>query len=333
MAGIKALRRLQIGLESTAGTAVAATAVWRGVGMGKDTLEVVHPEEDVGILGGLDRAYIPKVEAEITLDETPATFEQIGYILESGILKIAAPTADGAGSGKIYTYTWPTTAQNTPRTYTIEFGDDQQEEEAAYCHVAEFTLSGKAGEALNMTATLKGRQVAASTFTGSLSLPTVEEILFSKGKLYIDAVSTFPATTQKSNTFLEMELKVTTGFVPVYTGDGQLYFSFVKNVMPEIGLDITFEHDATAVAEKAAWRAGTARSLRILFEGATLSSAGTTYSKKTLAIDLVGKWETFDAIGDNDGNDIVKGTMKCRYNATAASAGRIIVVNELAALP
>ena len=50
MAGVKALRKIQIGRESTAGTAVPATEIWRGEGAGEDQRTVVFPVEDVGYL-------------------------------------------------------------------------------------------------------------------------------------------------------------------------------------------------------------------------------------------------------------------------------------------
>jgi hypothetical protein len=330
MAGIKSLRKLQIGKESTAGTPVAATTVWRGEGTGVDNREVVFPAEDVGIVGGVDRAYTPKLESSVDMAETPATFEQLPYILEAGIAA-ETPTQDGAGTDYIYEYAFPTTAQNVPQTYTIEHGDDQQAEEIEYCHVTELTIAGAAGEAVNMSATWVGRQSTTTTFTGALTPPTVEEILFGTGALYIDGVSTYPATTAKSNTLIGMELSVTTGMKARFTGD-HLYFSYIQNVRPEIILNITFEHDSTAVAEIAAFRAGTARSVRLKFEGSTVGTPGTTYSSKTLLIDLVGKWESFEALGEQDGNDIVTGTLRCRYNATAGALGNILIVNELSAL-
>jgi len=330
MPGIKALRKLQFGKEATAGTPVAATTIWRGEGVGQDTREVTFPAEDVGILGGIDRAYTAKLGAEVSFDETPATFQQLPYILEAGIAT-ETPTQDGAGTGYIYEYLFPTTAQNTPRTYTIEHGDDQQAEEIEYAHVSEFSITGNAGEAVNVSATWQGRQSTTTSFTGGLSVPDVEEILFGTGALYIDDTGTFPATTQKSNTLIGMELSVNTGMQAVYTADN-LYFSFVKNVMPEIMLNITFEHDSTAVAEIAAFRAGTARSIRLLFEGSAFTTGGTAYDDHTLIIDLVGKWESFEGLGEQDGNDIVTGTLRCRYNATAGALGKITVVNELSSL-
>jgi hypothetical protein len=331
MPGSKALRKIQLGHESTAaGTAIAATVMWRGEGTVQDTQEVVHPPEDVGNLMGYDRTYIPTVGAEITFDETPATFEHLPYILEAGV-ETETPTQDGSGSDYIYTYNFPTTAQRTIKTYTIEHGDDQQAEEVAYCFVREFSLTGAVSEALMMSATWEGRETDTTTYT-SLTPVTVEEILFQKGEVYIDGVSTFPATTKKSNTFVSMELSVTTGHVAYRVGDGNLYFSASKQIQPEVTLGVTFEHDSTAVAEIAAWRAETPRSIRIEFTGAAVETAGTTYSNKQLFIDLVGKWETFSSLEDNDGNDVVTGTLRARYNSTASSSGRFIVVNELSAL-
>lgn len=331
MPGIKALRKLQMGAEATEGTAVAATSIWRGIGTIQDNLETVFPQEDIGILPGTDRQYIPKVEALLSLESTEATYEQLPYLFEMGVESVA-PTTDANGVG-IFTYTMPIESSdiNTSTdlgTYTWEGGDNQIVEEFAYGFVRSFNLSGDAAQALMMNAEIVGRQVAPTTdnaFTAGLSIPSVEEILFSKGKLYIDTAATFPATTQKSNTLLNMNLAVNTGWTPVYTADGNLYFSFVKQAMPEVTMSITFEHDATSVAEKAAWRAGTARSISVEFAG---SSAA-----KYLKLRLVGKWDNFEKIGERDGNDIVTGNFRARYNATAAGFFTAVIGTNLASLP
>lgn len=330
---VKALRRIQLGLESTGtpGTAVAATTVLRMTGTIEDQREVVFPAEEIGLLSGTDRQYTAKYLAAITT-EGELTFEQAGYILGAGVQDSTATT--DTGSGYVYTYSLPTTAQRVPFTYTIEGGDDQEAEEMEYSFVKEFTLSGNAGEAWMVSANWAGRQVSTSTFTPSTDapVPTVEEVLFSKTKLYIDETSDTIGTTQKSNTLLAAELKVTTGFQEVPTANGELYFSFVKQVAPEVVLTITFEHDGVAAAEKAKWRAGTARLIRLQALGSALTSSG-TYSNKTFRVDLAGKWEKFDKIDEQDGNDIIKATFRGRYNSTSALFGSFVVVNELSALP
>lgn len=334
MAGVKKLGFIQIGQESTAskGTAVNADIIWRGLGAGGDNLEVVFPDEDVGYLSGVNRSYIPKVEGVLEMEDTPATFEQFPHIMEAGI-ENEASTQDGAGSGYIYEYDFPTTSAPEIATYTIEFGDNQQEYEFAYGFVTDFTLSGSASEAVNMSANWVGRQTDSGTKTAALSLVAVEEVLFQKGKLYIDGTSDTFGTTQATNTWLEFSLDYTTGFQPVYTGDGEKYFSFEKCVGPEVTLDLMFEHDTTGVAEMAAWRAGTTRFVRMEFQGSTLGTSGTDYIYKTLTVDVVGAWESFDPIDEQDGNDVVSGTLRGRYDIVAQDFGKITVVNELASLP
>jgi hypothetical protein len=98
-------------------------------------------------------------------------------------------------------------------------------------------------------------------------------------------------------------------------------------------LDITFEHDGSAAAQKVIWRAQTPRKIQLLCQGLALATPGTAYTYKTMIINLVGKWEKFSKLGDQDGNDIVTGTFRAKYNATAADSGQIIIVNEIAAVP
>ncbi len=331
MPGVKMLRKVQLGRESTAGTAVAATTIWRGEGVGEDMLEVVYPAENVGYLGGVNRSFIPKLGAQIQLSQA-ATFEQILHVLEAGV-KTATATRDGvSGSGYVYTYTFPTTAQNTIKTYTIEAGDNQQAEEMEYSFVESFGISGKAGEGLSIESTWMGRQWTTTTYTGALSLPTVEDILFSKGKLYIDAIGGTIGSTQVSNSMLSAALNVVTGIKPVFTAEGMKYFSFSKGTQPEVSLQVVFEHDSSSVAEKAAWRAGTPRLLRLEFVGSALTTPS-TYTTKILRIDLAGTWEKFAALADEDGNDTIAGTFKALYDTTASKFAEITVVTQLTAVP
>jgi len=322
-----------LGREATAGTAVAATTIWRGMGTIEDKRVVVQPDEDVGLVVETDRAYTSKLLGELKMIPVEATFEQINHILEGGIKSIGTGVADGVGSGKIYAYSWPESSVNTVKNYTIEGGDNQEAEEMEYAFVFDFTISGVAGEAVMMEATWQGRQVSLSTFTAALTIPTVEEILTSKGELYIDLVSAVYGTTLKSNTLLAFKLKVKTGWVAKWGLDGALYFSFARQTKPKIELELTFEHDATSAAEKVNWRALTSRKIQLKFKGSALATPGTAYTYKTLIINLAGKWSKVSKLEEEDGNDIVTGTFRAGYNATAADIGEIIVVSELAAVP
>ncbi len=330
MAGIKALRKIYLGRESTAGTEVDATTLWRGTGTIDDQLVQVFPDEDIGYISGVDRSYIPKVLAGLTMDETPCTFEQVVHLLEAGV-KTASPVTTGGGNA--YTYDFPTTAVNTLQSYTIEGGDNQQEEQFLYGFVSDFTLSGAAGEAVMMGANWLGRQVAPGTYTTGVSVPAIEEVLTSLGILSIDATSGALGGTPATSTFLDFNLKVKTGWVPVFTGDGAIYYTFIKSVAPELLCDVTFEHETVGVAQVAAWRAKTAKLLQMKFTGTALTATGATYAVKTMIVNLTGKWDSFDKIGERDGNDILQGSFRARYNATDTTFASIVIANDAASVP
>lgn len=327
MAGIRALRKIQLGKETTAGTKVAADIIWRGTGSIHDNMELVFPTEDIGMLVPVGRSYISRYEAGLTLDATEATFEQLPHLFEMGIEHVA-PTSD---ANDVFTYLYKMPFASTDlvsstdlATYTVEAGDNMAEEEFGFGFARSISLSGSAGQALMMSAEVVGRQVEVGTFTPSIAIADVEEILFSMGKLYISDVKAFPATDLISNQLLGMSLSINTGWLPVYTADGALYFSFIKQTTPEVTLQITFEHDTTAIAEKVNWRAQKPRIIRLLFTGT---------DGKSLAIDIAGKWASFDVLGEQDGNDIVSGTFVGYYNSTVGGMFQVAIANLLNALP
>lgn len=325
MAGIRALRKIQIGKETTSGTKVAADIVWRGTGSIHDNMDLVFPAEDIGMLVPAGRSYIARYEAGLTLDSTEATFEQLPHLFEMGI-ETAMPTGS---TSYTYTYTMPyastdLVASTDLATYTVEAGDNMAEEEFGFGFARSIQLTGSAGQAVMMSAEIVGRQVEPGSFTAAVAIPDVEEILFSMGKLYISDVKVFPATDLISNQLLGMSLSINTGWLPVYTADGALYFSFIKQTTPEVTLQITFEHDTTAIAEKVNWRTQKPRIISLVFTGS---------GNKQLAIDIAGKWESFDVLGEQDGNDIVSGTFRGTYNATVGGMFQTAITNTLSALP
>jgi len=333
MSGTKGLRKIQMGRETVAGTAVAATTAWWGNGVPQNDTETVFKEVDWGRLSPSLESYRPFKAASFPFEETEATFEQLLHIGEAGIKTVGSGASDGAGTGKIYAYVFPGASIPSIKTYTLEGGDNQQMEELEYCFVSDFTLAGAVKEAWKVSANWIGKQITKSTFTPAISYPTVETILFQRTKLFIDAAGGTIGTTNKANTLLKASLNYTTGLIPKFTGDDNLAFQFLQSITPEVELELTFEHDGTAVAEKDAAEAQTVRLIRLKAEGSNTATPGTAYSKKTMIIDVAGKWEKFDKIDEMDGNDIVSGVLKVGYDSTSALFGQLLLVAELTAVP
>lgn len=340
--GVTALEKTLIGVELSAGsTTDVVTTHWRGTGKIKDRQERVYPPERVGRVGGTTRSYVARTGGEIPLETEALSFEQLPYILNAGIYS-TTPTTD-TGSG--YVWTWNVQSASTDAyattdlaTLVIESGDNNDVEIARYCFVREFTVSGKQGEALTLSSVLQSRAPSTSsgfTAVGSTDLENpCEAIIFSKCALYVDDSTGTAGSTALTETILDMTLKHTTGWVELPARDSRLDFSSIKHIDDEIMLDVTFEHNTNAASEKAKYRAGTERVIRLQFAGSTLTSGG-TYTTKLYRMDLYGSWMTFgnEGLEEQDGDNILKATFRCAYSPSADKKATYIVVNEVQTLP
>lgn len=329
----RSTRFIQLGRETTAGTAVAATTVWAGEANKFENLAVpVFPMEDRGRLSPSDRTYVPQVGGKLTPPACPATFEQIVHIFEAGI---EADTPASDGSGYIYEYNFPTTAANTIKTYTIEAGDGAQCDEVEYCFVPEFKLAGSAGQALTMQPTWQGRQLTDTAKTAGQVVPAVRETInVSKGSVFVNDTFASLGATAVSSTIVGLTMDVKTGLSAHFTADGgALCFTDINQNDPSGSIDVTMEYNATGVAEEAKYLAGTGRFLRIQFNGAALNTPGVTYTTKALRIDCYGKWESFSQLdASSEGNDVVTGKFRILDDGANLFCN-IYVVNTLASVP
>lgn len=321
--------KVQLGRETTSGTAVAADIIWRGpFGDVEDARTRTIVEEQVGLLVPAERSYDAQIAAMISFPETEFTYEQAPHIFEAGI---GAAATGGTTGAYTYTYAFPTgTTPNTLRTYTIEAGnaivtDDIREVE--YCFVESFTLSGTQGEAWKIAANWRGRQVSETTFTSALSLAAVEEALFSNTSLYIDATGGTIGTTQETGVLVAASFDVTTGVVPVFVGDGQLYFSAHKFIRPTVNFTLTLEleNDSdTVYTERGIYESDAVRLIRLDCPGA---------SNRNLRIDGAYKYDQIGTYQDANGNTHVQLSGHAVYSSTDSLFWQTVITNALSALP
>lgn len=330
--GITKERLFQIGLESTAGTAVAATRVVRGpVGSIVDSQEVVFPDENVGKAGQQDRAYIPATTCVYDQPECEATFEQLPIPMSASIDDIVSGSAVGS-TPEAYSYTYAIPTNNAAaaiKSYTLEVGNNQAAHEMEYSFIPSWSLKGSQNTAVMLTNHWQGRQKTSASFTGALTPPTVEEILFNKGKLYYDALGGTLGQTQITGQWLGFNLNCVSGWKAITTGDGALYFTLPVFKAPLITGDITIEDAALAGTIRTAQAAKTTGLVRMLFEGSTTGTGG-TYQKKTLRVDLAVKWINIPAKDSQDDDDVL--TLPFRVVETASVYCTLLVVNALSAV-
>ncbi len=335
--GIKKFSRIQLGKETVAGTAVAATTRWRGSGAMLDDQRVIEQiEEMIGILNAADRDATVQQLGMWNIAETPCTPEQLPYLNAMGLGGPVTGSADGPGTGKIYQTTIPTTAKPTLVPHTLQGGDDFEVEQMEYCVAKQIKISGAMGQTARMSGQVLGRQVArlGGGFT-AISVPAVSELPVQQGKVYLDAIGGAYGTTQVSNVIIQFDVTIDVLIVPTFVMDGNLYYSYPSYTDHKISGQLTFLHDTGSdgsTGAKAQWRARTPLLLRIDLIGDTTATPGTLYSNKKVIIDLPIKYQNPGPLGDNSGNDIVVMKFVSHYNLTAGNGGKIICVAELASL-
>lgn len=320
---------VQLGRETTPGTAVAATTIWRGpFGAPEDTRIRKIKEEDVGTLVAAELSYDTRLGATLAMPSTELTFEQVAHLLEAGI---ATVTPSGTGT---YTrvYALPLSTARTIRTYTLEAGNvlvpaDQME--IPYAFVSEMEFSGKVDEAWMMSATWLGQRWVTAPMTGALSVPAVEPALFGRTRFYVDNSGGAIGTTLVSGMLLEATIKIETGiqFVPI--GDGNLYPIAHKYVRPRGTFTLAYELEQTGAAsfvatERSRFQSNAGRLIRLDVPG---SSAA-----RNFRIDFYAIYDKFGAYENSDGNISVKVEGHFGYSSTDSLFATFTVINNIASM-
>jgi hypothetical protein len=330
--GVIALAGTQWGKEATPGTRVAATQIIRApMFWPEDAREVLRTPEDVAIAGGTTRTHVPFVEGKLVLPETAITFEQLPIFLSAGIKNVVTGVADGGGSGKIYAYPLHTTSGQSIQTWTAEGFDDVQEYEVGYVFFTEYTFKGSAKGLWTIAGNLLGQEVAVSTKTGALTLVNVEDVLFQKTQLYLDALGGTIGTTEKEGALIGAEIKLVTGWMPYYTGGTSLAFYGIKNIGWSLTGKLTLEHDAALLAEYTNLKNETGRLMRLQTLGSALTTSA-THTYKTLRFDLPVKFTKYGPLTSQDGNIVGTLDFFSAYDLTAALGPSITVVNQIASI-
>lgn len=348
MPGVKEQRSLRLKAEDTPGSTVVPRFLWRGPVEGiDDQREITTAEEQVGIFGGTDRSYTPKLMAELPLAETEATYEQISDIFQmlgfgtSGGGNRAGSAQGASGSTVIFTLPIPTQTMPLTRSYTAEVGDmnegagaNNNAEVMPYALCKELTLTFEGGAAVKMEATLIGRYGTATNAMGSYSaagtLVQVEEILSGNGTVYMAPVtSSFGNHKVTPGNILGGKITFETPWEPKFPIDaGYTYFHTAVYPTSNISGELTMEYQTSGtfgasgsagVIEK--WRQEQPFLMRIDIPGGAIAE-GTTHLTKLLRIDLPIKIMKAEPLDDQNGNDIRVMTFESRYNESNAAAGR-----------
>lgn len=268
------LNKIQMGLESTAGTGVPATFQWKGNGKFKFLDAVQTPEFDyaTGVLGGnVEGAFIGDTGSELTLADTDMSAENLIWLLNQAVKSVP-------GAATTFAFTFPSTAANTIKTFTWEFSTATQEYEFTYGFCSKFSISGDVKSnngRMMLNAVINGRVATASTVTASLGfLANHESLNINNATIKIDAVGTAAGTAAATSGFLKaFSLDCETGWAidAARFADGRSTKDFSTLTFGDYKLTGKLRAllNATAVTQIANARAGTPIVVQVAVSGSS----------------------------------------------------------------
>ena len=320
----RALSKVQYGKESTRGTSVAATKILAGAeikGVPVDR-KPAFIEDALGVKVRTTRTEIHEYLVEDTLSIPNAYFQILPLIMSLGLKGgVTASETTPSQSDYLWAFTPSLTAANSPDTITLEFGDDVQEYEVEYVMFKKIKISGEVaqdgGESpVSIEVEYFGRQMTKSSFTGSLSLPTMTGMNAKLARFYKDALWANKGTTEKTNGLRKFEVEIITGLHPKMMGSASKYFNTYGESFIDATMTLTLEGNSDANAIYDDFLAGTAAVYTLVVNGPTIGS-GTPHN---LTVYLYGVPEMVEPLSEeSNGNNLHQVLVHGIYDTVGAA--------------
>lgn len=304
--GEKAFTRVQYGRESTKGTAVAATGRFTGSIQVPSDRKPVFPEASLGLRVKSARSVVRQIMVDgATLSMQDAVFQKLPFLFGmglKGITTVANPATVGQ-SDYLWDFTHALDAANNPDSYTVEFGDETQAYEIEYCMARRYKIDVKTGQdaSVAVEAEIFGRQITATTFTGSIANPTVTDMVANLSRIWIDPAWASLGTTEVTGLMRECSIEILTGVHPKFHAQNSKMFSGYGESYLDCRANFVFEGSSAADTQFDLFQAGTPRAIRVGCYGPQIGT-GTPHS---LVVDMYGTWEEIIPLGsEKDGDNL-----------------------------
>lgn len=329
----------QWGLEAVNGTAVAADTMLmcaprplnpdRALQRAMDASGLRAPSNNARHYGYL-------VQDTLNFDaDHPLYFQILPMLFSIGLKGNITPTEQTVGQGD---YLWAfgpaLTGSNSLDSITLEEGDDTQAYEVEYVMAERFQISGDVVQdtgvaAVNMAVDFFGRQRTATSFTGSIALPTVEFLNANAARLYKDSAWAGVGGTELAGILRGFDVEIITGVHHKRTGSANNYFTTHGQSYVDFNLALTLERGAAADAIWDDMNAKTFRVLRLAIEGSQIG----TGDNQSLIVDFGGYFDQVVPVNAEDrGNNLDAAVFVSKYDATGAKHLDVNVTTDVAAI-
>jgi hypothetical protein len=334
---IKSLRKVEIGVEATPGTAVAATEQLFMIGEFDPDYPVARGETPIGVMvrnagpTALTHKLVP-----LTLRSDPnvgATYEQLAWLLALA-MKVAATT--GAGP---YVHTFaPGVSVWTPKTATVRgrWSDGTNNEDLRFEYFTGSKLHFKGDENGALQVELEGfaRQMTDEAISGAALPATLTPILLSQAMVYINdsfalADVHAPVAGRLAKQMKSWSLDVDIGQYPEWNMEGSLLFAQAEQREKSWDLSMTTRYESNAANAGVAAERVKAATVPQPFRFVTIAFTGPGNMKLRLV--LAGKHEKGE-IGppkaEADGRDTIDWKLMEHYDPTGVKLVKAVLTND-----
>lgn len=325
---------VQLGVEATPGTPVAATKRLQSIGI-EPTVEAAVDEF---------RPAGQKFRALTTLGKEWSTsgisgrgsFTELIYLLSSVMTTGIITTPVGGALARKWVFSPSSTADDTPKTFTIEHGSSVRADRFSYGLVTELSM-GFNRDAISVGGSMLGKAIEDNVaLTGGVTLVSLIPILPTQVTLYLDDTAANLGTTKLTRA-ISADFSLGARFGPVWVLDAANP-SFVNHIEtePNLGCNLTLQADSQGMSPLTHLRNGLRRFLRIEAIGADIDTTGVGGATATIpyrfTMDMSVEVRGTGGFSDEDGVYAFTTNFVGVHDATWGKAVEATLVNTLTAL-
>lgn len=319
--GELSLSKYQWGIESTRGTAVAATRV---VGADIKPVPTDRTWEFIKYATGRRANANAKRNDEYLVRDSltfgDAYFQVWPMAFITSLDGTITPAEQTGGQGDyLWTATPLMTTANDPDSFTLELGDNTQAFEIEYCQIDKIKYSGQIDQdggvsKVSLELGYYGRQLTPTTFTGSLALPTSIAPMNAKlARFYLDTSWGGIGGTEQTGLLRAFDVEILIGNHPKFFGDANRYFGGhgEGDIQVLVTLDLEGISGADSIFDL--YQAGTERALRLDINGPQIGS-GVNHRQR---LDVLGAFEMVQPLAQSvKGNNVHRAIFRSVDNGT-----------------
>lgn len=317
---------VQIGVESTPGTGVAANKKLTAVSIAPAIAVETKKHRQLG--NKFPTLIVPGKEWVRAAITGVADYNNLTYILSS-LVNYAAPAQQGGTAAYLWTYSPDTDGPDTKKTYTVEQGSSVRAHKFAYGLVTGMELAFSR-DGIEVSGDMIGKALQDGiTMTATPTEIAMKPVLPTQVDIYMsDTYAGLPGTALARTVSVSWALRNKySPLFPLATAPGTGFAADVETE-PELVMKFKAQADTEGMALLTNMRAGSSKFVRVKAIGELI--AGSYYY--TLQIDSALKVESVSEFSDEDGVYAIEWTLAGVHDATWGKACEILLTNVLTAL-